>query len=155
MKVFGSLLGAAARALGGSQEHGEDPRALRAECERHKKRADDYFALVRRMEEQRDVWRELYYDQMTKHAAAQQLLEAWLAGARLALGRVLGALNEIRKAEGKPALTAKACLPADAPPIGQARTFLEWATKAAAEMPKALDGEVERQALRAAHDAAD
>ena len=87
---------------------------------------DDFYALVERMQNQRDEWRETYHTAVETHLATLSALEQALANERLNLQRLALAYNALRSEHGLERVVSWDKVPAaDAPPVGLARDYLD------------------------------
>ena len=122
-----------------------------AELSWHRRRAEEYFELVQKMEQQRDEWRELYKRDASGHQNAQYVLQDAVIFARTQLARVLTMLNAYRTEKGEPPITQPLPDPRD-PPVGTADKTKVENDRVAALMQtpekKDIDGGAAREAIR-------
>lgn len=111
-----------------------------SEVERLRRQRDEYFAIIERIERERDgLWR-LYRQSVSEHLNAQHLLERHLAGARVQVGRAVTMLNELRKQSGKEPIEVKGLGPYEGEPIGTAKQYAEEMIELCKRFPEMLDG---------------
>lgn len=112
-------------------------RASRAE-----RRCLDYFALLERLEKQRDEWKDMWFTQLGQHQEAQSMLESALLQTRQFLARAISELNVLRKEKSLPPI--QKLLDLQAPPLGTAKAYAERMKRLEEAAPKNVDvsGEV-------------
>ena len=125
--------------------------SIQAELSWHRRRADEYFELVQKMERQRDEWRELYKRDASGHQNAQYVLQDAVIFARTQLARVLTMLNAYRTAQGEPPITQPLPDPREAP-VGMADKTKVENERVTALMntpeKKDIDGDAAREVIR-------
>lgn len=98
---------------------------LRFDRDKHKRRADEFFAILERILAQRDTWQNMWRIHVSEHQNAQYALEAALVRTRDMLGKTIAIVNEYRTRDGQPLLQRPSDLDGVAPPIGTAKAFEE------------------------------
>lgn len=99
--------------------------ALRLDRDKHKRRADEFFAVLESILAQRDTWQNMWRIHISEHQNAQHALEAALVRTRDMLGKTIAIVNEYRKRDGQPLLQRPADIDAASAPIGTAKAFEE------------------------------
>lgn len=71
-----------------------------SEAQRWKRKADEYFSVIERIEKERDDLWSMYRTQVAEHLNAQTMLLKERVKLRQQLGRAVGMLNKMRKEKG-------------------------------------------------------
>lgn len=103
---------------------------LIAERDFYRRRSQEYFGLISRMEAQRNEWKSLYMRDSAGHQSAQALLQESLIADRQKLLSAIQTLNEYRKEKGEKPIDPRALDP-NLPPVGIAE---ETAARNAADL---------------------
>ena len=120
-----------------------------AQVEFYKRRSEEYFDVIRRIEAQRQEWRALFERDSTGHQVAQDMLQGALENTRIQLGRALGMINKMRKDAGMAPVADLSKLDPKAYPYGIADETKRQNEKISAEIPVQIDGKAECEALDA------
>lgn len=102
------------------------------------KRAADYFHIIESVLEERNQWKEMWFEGAAGHQEAQFMLEADLQATRYMLHKAIYRLNKQRVKDGLEPMKAPKDL--DAPPYGKSKDFVELRKRLEATMaPKTVD----------------
>jgi len=123
--------------------------SLTKELAFYKRRSQEYFSLIERMEAQREEWKALYRRDSQGHQSAQALLQESLIQARQQVGAMLQALNTLRKEAGQPLFDLSKFDP-KAYPVGIAEETAERNLRDAAAVPPQIDA---KEAVKAIEEA--
>jgi hypothetical protein len=119
--------------------------------QREQRKCAEYFDVIVRIEHERNGWIDMYRTQVSEHLTAQGMLEKSLVSARQMAARAVKMLNKMREDAGLEAITAETGLKAyDGEPVGIAEKYAARMKELHSSMPAVIDGEAERQKIRAA-----
>jgi hypothetical protein len=134
------------------------------EVERLRRRCDEYFSIIERIERERDGLWKMYRQSVSEHLNAQALMERHLMNTRRQFGRAVAMLNKMRKESELEPLKKPADLePYEGEPIGTARKYADSMVELCSNFPSLLskakphlvNGDEERKKVAGDDDAVD
>jgi hypothetical protein len=149
-----------------TDEEEQEPKPSYAELEKHlkevvdllvrteekaafyKRRGDEYFAVVRSFELQRDQWKSLYLNDGRAHQQAQAMLERALEQKHEALRRAVVMVNQYREKAGEAPI--KEITQLAGPPVGTAQATAERLMAEQAAVQPQLESRTELERVNAA-----
>lgn len=108
----------------------------------YRRRSEEYFALIERLEAQRNEWNAMWKRDSAGHQQAQAMLQEALIFARQQLRQVVSMVNQHRVANGLEVIDVSK-LDVNAPPVGIAEDTAAFNAKELAAAPVDIDRETE------------
>lgn len=118
----------------------EETKLLRRKCE-------EYFHLIERLEKQREEWKEMYKVQSVEHQRGQALLEHALENTRLAARKLIATVNHYYIKDGRSPIKTPKDLEELAPPSGTADEYREQMKTLDSQVPEQIDAKAERDRI--------
>jgi len=118
---------------------------MRADRDRQKRRADELFAVIEKIEKERDLRWNMFLEHSREHHQAQVLLETALTNTRVMAAKAIQMVNGYRIKEGQQPLKNQIDL--EAAPIGTAAKFAKSMAEKEAQVPNGIDAKAARDAI--------
>lgn len=120
------------------------------ELEQLRRRSEQYFDVIGRIEKERNQWIVMWRDQSGEHLVAQGLLEKRLIETRQVAMRAISMLNVMRKDKDLDPIEVRGfddLEPYDNEPVGTAERYAERLHELCDQLPTPIDGVAERSAI--------
>lgn len=122
-----------------------------SELEVLRRKCAEYFGVIERIERERNGWIDMYRIQASEHLTAQGMLERELIATRQVAARAIRMLNSVRKEHDLEPIKDKTGLVGyEDEPVGLVERYAARMKELHNQMPKPIDGEAERERIRAA-----